>query len=252
MGKGTRVSDHELDRRIETLSREIAKTADATKRDALRKRIYTAKRQQRDHAAKRNKAPTFDASQEPAPIVDAPPTSVTPPPDFQIVEPAPQTPRAPRLKRAAAATSETDAQKKHADESQARAALLLLMINSYVVSTAGAEAALNDIERALIEPSLARILTRMDTKRAEQLEKYADPLAILGGLTLWFVRMRAILAERRKGSGGGNPPPPPEPFAPGPNGNGNERYANPEAMQAVEAMKLHDQVTEFLNREDRR
>ncbi len=243
MGKRVSVSNRELEDRIKTLAQEISQTHDAAKRRRLQKRRGHAEyilRQRGAGAETSSSAETVPAQLD----TESPAAAVPPAPEFQTVEAPPKPPRSYRPRVTSAKAQEEEAQKAK-DEAAAQAAMFLLMLDSLAVSTAGEEARLNDIERTLIEPALARMLARIDAQRAAMIQRYADPLMILAGSGLWLVRMREIQKER-KGRRDDNSPPPPggaPDASPPPNGDGQK--------VDLSAMKLHSQIQGYYSSPER-
>ena len=248
MGKGFRVSDQQLDERVEKIAKEIAQTRNRSERRRLQQRLKDAKVYKRLRAERRAEqaeasgGATPGSESEGGPALDTASASA---PDIQVIEGAPKAPRAfkPRISKAEA--EEAAKVQKAKDEAGAQAAMLLLMLDSLAASTAGDEARLNAYERALIEPALVRVMARMDEQRAAMIQKYADPVMILAGTSLWLVRMRQISKERNSRRDDNLPPRPPDTPDASPPPNGNQNRAD------VEAMKLHHQIQDFFSSPER-
>jgi hypothetical protein len=85
-------------------------------------------------------------------------------------------------------------------QSQHLSVIILTILNSIAANIAGTDAQLTSFERALIEPSLNRVLMR-SVGDATDISEYIDPIALVAGLGLWGMRIisvkRAAMAAAR-------------------------------------------------------
>lgn len=87
---------------------------------------------------------------------------------------------------------------KKADNMQAAqetVSILLGMFEAAAVGFVGPDAALNPIERPMIEGSLTRILSRTSKASLDRALSLADPLLLMGGVMLYARRMSIMLAQ---------------------------------------------------------
>ena len=82
------------------------------------------------------------------------------------------------------------------DTSGQTATAIIAILDSVAQTFVGREAAMNEIERALIESPLARTLARLDPGISENVSKFADPLTILVALGMWGNRVAAIAKQK--------------------------------------------------------
>lgn len=247
LGDGPRDLDQQVERQVERLASEIAHAQHIS---YARARGRAARRLGKSAAA----AEPGAAAEDSPPQADAVGPEISQPLDFSTVEAptkAPRLGRAPRVSKAqleAESRSAAAAAKAKSDAAN-QAAMLLLMLDSLAASSAGEDARLNAIERTMIEPALANMLARMDASKIEMVSRYTDPIMLLAGGSLWFMRMRQIQKERRGHNDDGTPPPPLSPDSPP---GGSDGHLQAEQTQALAAMRLHQQVTDFLNDPNRR
>ncbi len=82
------------------------------------------------------------------------------------------------------------------DTSGQTATAIMAILDSVAQTLVGREAAMNEIERALIESPLARTLARLDPGVSESVSKFADPLTIVVALGMWGNRVAAIAKQK--------------------------------------------------------
>lgn len=75
-------------------------------------------------------------------------------------------------------------------------AIVLSMLDGLVVSQLGLGAAMQEHERAMIEPPLTRMLGRMTPDQRAAVERYSDPVMMLWGLAVYGSRVYRIAADR--------------------------------------------------------
>lgn len=73
---------------------------------------------------------------------------------------------------------------------------LLDLVQLAAMATVGPHAALNPIERGMVEPAAVRILARMDDAAVARYGALADPIVLAMGLGLWG--MRIVAAQRQR------------------------------------------------------
>jgi len=99
--------------------------------------------------------------------------------------------RAPKRERAATPTKAKPGD--DGDATQASTALLQL-VELAALATVGPAGAFTPIERAMVEPSMVRILARMDAATVARYGALADPVVLCLGLGMWGLR---IMASRK-------------------------------------------------------
>lgn len=75
-------------------------------------------------------------------------------------------------------------------------AIVLSMLDGLVVSQLGLGAAMQEHERAMIEPPLTRMLGRMTPDQRAAVERYSDPVMMLWGLAVYGSRVYRLAADR--------------------------------------------------------
>lgn len=99
------------------------------------------------------------------------------------------TPSRPRGRKAAQIKAEQDA--------KAVTPALVGMMESMAVMTIGPEAKFAPMERAMIDPSLARILARMPKESIDKFGGMLDPMVLALGLGMWGLRIRNTQIAKR-------------------------------------------------------
>jgi hypothetical protein len=121
-------------------------------------------------------------------------------------------------------------------DDQQIAALLLTLVEGLVCQPMvfGPEAKFNEAELKLIQPPTARLLSRMGKDAVAKFQALSDPIMLLSGLGMWFMRASSLRAQRVHPTvpapprGQAQPtlrptaPPPPPPPPPPPNGHATE------------------------------
>lgn len=78
------------------------------------------------------------------------------------------------------------------------ASVYAVMLNGLAMTVAGPDAIMQEGERQMIEPPLARILAKMDEKTRAQVEQYSDPLMLCFGLAAWGSRIYRMEQDKRQ------------------------------------------------------
>lgn len=102
---------------------------------------------------------------------------------------------------------------KAAKEEDARttAQVIVMMLNTVAMNIAGAEASMNSMERALIEPSFVRTLMNGGAQ-SERITQLIDPLALVIGMSMWGSRVLGIRQQNiKRANAGYETMPPSEP-----------------------------------------
>ncbi len=73
-----------------------------------------------------------------------------------------------------------------------QSALLVTIVSATATTIAGPDAAMLPHERELILDPLNRIIARMPEETRAALDKYADPLALMFGLSVWGLRVYQV------------------------------------------------------------
>jgi hypothetical protein len=235
MGRKPSLTNQQLDERIENLAKEIAETDSAEKRKAIGKKLYTARKAKRQRTG--TQAGSSTGAQTESAGAGSAPSLAAPTLEFETAPAAEPKPPRTYKPRATSAKSLAEAEQKTKDEADAQAAMLLLMLDGAAVSIGGEDAKLNVIERTLIEPALARMIARIDPAKAQAISKWIDPIMILAGGSLWFVRVREMAKDQ--GSGGGSGPAPSAPIEPAPQNGNQQKTAD------LGAMKLHGEIQDY-------
>lgn len=76
------------------------------------------------------------------------------------------------------------------------AGFFILLLESFCVQRFGPEARLQPQERALIQEPLIRILNRLPTRVAEKAGQLADPLALMWGLGMYWLRISQLRPQK--------------------------------------------------------
>lgn len=88
-------------------------------------------------------------------------------------------------------------QEKQLREAKPAASMLVGTVEMFAVVAIGSEARFNPMERGMIEPSLARILSRMPQESIERFGSILDPLMLAVGFGWWGLRIKAQQVEKR-------------------------------------------------------
>lgn len=103
-----------------------------------------------------------------------------------------ETPPSARSAGAKKAAATKAAKRKAAEQAAAELSTLLVeMVNLAAVSALGQDAAMNDLERGMVEPGLANILNRTSDAAIARFVGWADLLMVGAGTGLWLLRLRA-------------------------------------------------------------
>ena len=78
------------------------------------------------------------------------------------------------------------------------ASAFLTVLDSLVIAWVGGDGAMLPNERQMIEQPLIRMLARMDDGTREAVNKWADPLMLFSGLSMYFLRAVAIQQDKRE------------------------------------------------------
>lgn len=78
------------------------------------------------------------------------------------------------------------------------AASFLTVLDSLVIAWVGVQGAMLPHERQMIEQPLIRMLARMDDGTREAVNKWADPIMIFSGLSMYLMRAVAIQQDKRE------------------------------------------------------
>jgi hypothetical protein len=80
-------------------------------------------------------------------------------------------------------------------ETAALAAILLTVCDGFIISNYGDMARMTQVEKAMIEPPLTRVLGRLDVAANDALNKYLDPVLLALGFLAWGMRINRIAKE---------------------------------------------------------
>lgn len=84
------------------------------------------------------------------------------------------------------------------DEAQASSAFILGIANDLAIQVMGSDAGMNLLEGSLISISLPEYLSTLEISTIEKTKSIAYPVMLLGGVSMWGLRLLAIMNEKRK------------------------------------------------------
>lgn len=90
-------------------------------------------------------------------------------------------------------TRKSAAEKQHETESKQIASTFIDMFNVLAVAQVGPAGEFTAHERDMIEPALQRTLTRLSPSASERASVFLDPVMIIFGLGIWYLRVGPLM-----------------------------------------------------------